>query len=209
VPRTSISPTMIRLCWMKLKVASTRRPVMLLSEIVADMLSPSLWSSRQQNGSTMDGCRRVQSLECLGGTAPEAGTLFVCESLRTERRRMQLTSCDVSVATGGPRSLLINHGFGQPPSANAECCLRALAFARLPERLPLIVSWPASAAVRPVRRVAARKGRIILDLESSLWSRMAGNQMLISRLTDPGRHRPCRRSDLRPRSAVRLAAPAA
>jgi hypothetical protein len=53
-------------------VATT--PSILPSEIVADMLSPSLWSSRSA-GPTMDGYRRVQSLELGGNRSPEAGTL--------------------------------------------------------------------------------------------------------------------------------------
>jgi hypothetical protein len=60
---------------MKLKVASERRAVVLLSEIATDMLSPSRWSSGQETGSTMGGYRRVQSLECAGNIFPEASTL--------------------------------------------------------------------------------------------------------------------------------------
>ncbi|HMV03942.1 MAG TPA: hypothetical protein PKA30_00175 [Accumulibacter sp.] len=60
---------------MKLKVASERRAVVLLSEIATDMLSPSLWSPSQKTGLTMGGYRRVQSLERVGNTFPEASTL--------------------------------------------------------------------------------------------------------------------------------------
>ncbi|HOG02414.1 MAG TPA: hypothetical protein PLL14_00445, partial [Accumulibacter sp.] len=93
---------------MKLKVASVRRPVVFLSDNVADMLSPSLWSSRHSNGSTMDGYRRVQGLEYLGDSSPEAGTLYGPKGQKTERRKMQMGSFGTSVCCRRNCSLLIN-----------------------------------------------------------------------------------------------------
>jgi hypothetical protein len=103
---------------MKLKVASVRRPVVFLSDNVADMLSPSLWSSRQSNGSTMDGYRRVQGLENLGDSSPEAGTLYGPKGQKNRAAKMQRGSFGTSVCCRRNCSLLINLDLGQPAIEN-------------------------------------------------------------------------------------------